>query len=97
MPPSTQGSAAHGLHVAEVDPKDIDEPITWRPAAKAEGRRRVVRWTCECRTTVYYLVSAGGHGYLERTRRGSPAMQTDRLTHSEVARLWERLLMGQAL
>jgi hypothetical protein len=64
----SQGSPGHAPHV--TPPQPVCRQIDWRPPTASEDRRRVLRWTCECRTEVYYLVSAGGHGYIERVANG---------------------------
>ncbi|RCG30017.1 hypothetical protein DQ384_17825 [Sphaerisporangium album] len=91
---ATQGNADHGYHVPTS--KRDAEVIDWQPATQAEDRRRVLRWTCRCRNEVYYLVSAGGRGYIERTRDGEATVQTARMRHAQIAELWERILLGQA-
>ncbi|GGK74861.1 hypothetical protein Sme01_34460 [Sphaerisporangium melleum] len=91
----TEGTPGCGPHACEPDP--TTRHITWQPATRPEQRRRVLRWTCECRPTVYYLVSAAGRGYIERTRRGHPTTQTERMSHSDTATLWEHILLGQAV
>ncbi|MEU9888683.1 hypothetical protein [Sphaerisporangium sp. NPDC051011] len=91
---ATEGHADHGYHVPR--PNRDAELVRWEPATAAEDRRRVLRWTCRCRSEVYYLVSAGGRGYIERRRVGEANVQTARMRHAEVADLWERILLGQA-
>ncbi|MEV6979748.1 hypothetical protein AB0M95_00530 [Sphaerisporangium sp. NPDC051017] len=91
---ATDGTAGHGPHVADAGPDS--EAIDWLSAYRTEARRRVLRWTCECRPVVYYLVTAAGRGYVERTGLGETRVQTSRLRYVEVADLWERILLGQA-
>lgn len=91
---ATEGNADHGHHVPKP-PRDC-ERITWLQVTQAEDRRRVLRWTCRCRSVVYYLVTAGGRGYIERTVDSEATVQTHRMSYSDVATLWERILLGQA-
>ncbi|RCG32119.1 hypothetical protein DQ384_06290 [Sphaerisporangium album] len=90
---ATEGTAGHGPHVP--DPNADAERIAWQAATSGEDRRRVLRWTCQCKPVVYSLVTAGGRGYIERAGKGAVA-QTHRMSHSDIATLWERILLGQA-
>ncbi|GGL03646.1 hypothetical protein Sme01_65110 [Sphaerisporangium melleum] len=89
------GKPGCGPHVCEAD--DSATRIAWQPATRSEERCRVLRRTCECQPTVYHLITAGGRGYVERTCRGQPTKQTVRMSYSDVAALWERILLGQAV
>ncbi|MEU9891429.1 hypothetical protein [Sphaerisporangium sp. NPDC051011] len=91
---ATDGSAGHGPHVLEPQPDCVQ--VQWQAATQAEDRRRVLRWTCECRPMVYYLVTAGGQGYIERTGPGAATVQTARMRHVQVADLWELIWLGRA-
>ncbi|RCG17414.1 hypothetical protein DQ384_39760 [Sphaerisporangium album] len=91
---ATEGEAGHGPHVLEPQPDHVR--IQWHTATHSEDRRRVLRWTCECRPVVYYLVTAGGQGYVERTGPGPTMVQTARMRHVQVADLWELILLGRA-
>ncbi|RCG29868.1 hypothetical protein DQ384_16980 [Sphaerisporangium album] len=79
-----------------MEPDSSSAPIDWQPATQAEDRRRVLRWTCECRPVVYYLITAGGQGYIERTDPGHTTVQSPRLRYAQIADLWEQLLLGRA-
>ncbi|GII63284.1 hypothetical protein Skr01_33690 [Sphaerisporangium krabiense] len=92
---ATEGSAGHGPHVPK--PNDDAERVTWQSATAAEDRRRVLRWTCECKPVIYYLVTAGGRGYIERTTAGGERVQTPRMRYVQIADLWEKILLGKAV
>ncbi|MEU9887233.1 hypothetical protein [Sphaerisporangium sp. NPDC051011] len=89
-----EGTAGHSPHVPE--PQADSQIITWRPATHAEDRRRVLRWTCQCKPVVYYLITAGGRGYIERTAPGQATVQSPRMRYAPIADLWELLLLGRA-
>ena len=74
--------AGHVL-LAWIDPRD-------------DGRRRVIAWTCDCRSVVYELCSAGGQSYLRRTVQGArlDVTETPRTRASEAHDLWAELLTG---
>ncbi|MEU9890748.1 hypothetical protein AB0M95_10280 [Sphaerisporangium sp. NPDC051017] len=91
---ATEGNADHGYHV--LQPGTDCEAVTWQPVTEVEARRRVVRWTCQCRPVVYYLVTSGGRGYIERVGPGQATAQTFRMRYAQIADLWERILLGQA-
>ncbi|GII66759.1 hypothetical protein Skr01_68440 [Sphaerisporangium krabiense] len=91
---ATEGSAGHGIHVLEPQPGC--ESIVWQPAVAAEDRRRVLRWTCECRDEVYYLIAAGGRGYVERIGPCGVRVQTSRMRYAPIADLWELIILGRA-
>ncbi|RCG29974.1 hypothetical protein DQ384_17595 [Sphaerisporangium album] len=90
----TDGTAGHGFHV--LDPQPGCEAVAWMPASRGEARRKVLRWTCECRPVVYYLITSGGRGYIERTGPGETAVQTSRMRYAPIADLWELVLLGRA-
>ncbi|GII87907.1 hypothetical protein Ssi03_58970 [Sphaerisporangium siamense] len=90
----TDGAAGHGPHV--LPPQPDCRPITWQAALPPEDRRKVLRWTCTCKPLVYYLITSGGRGYVERATRGGDTDQTPRLRYAPLADLWEHLLLGRA-
>ncbi|MEV6982430.1 hypothetical protein AB0M95_14375 [Sphaerisporangium sp. NPDC051017] len=90
----TDGTAGHGPHVPEPQPDSV--PIDWQRAAQAEYGRRLVRWTCQCKPVVYYLITAGGHGHIERTAPGQTTAQSPPLRYAPLADLWELILQGRA-
>ncbi|MEU9888550.1 hypothetical protein [Sphaerisporangium sp. NPDC051011] len=91
---ATEGHADHGYHVPR--PNRDAELVRWERATAAEDRRRVLRWTCRCQHVVYYLVSAGGRGYVERAGPGDAVAHSPRMRYAQIADLWERILLGQA-
>lgn len=70
--------------------------LTWINP-RDDGRRRVIAWTCDCRSVVYELCSAGGQSYLRRTVQGAhpEVTETPRTRASEAHDLWVALLTGR--
>jgi hypothetical protein len=92
---STAGHADHGPHVPR--PREDCEEIVWHPPLNVESRPRVLRWTCECRSRVYYLVVGGGRAHIRRSDGpGGPHRETVRMRYHHVERLWFQILRGQA-
>ncbi|MFC4586753.1 hypothetical protein [Sphaerisporangium corydalis] len=92
---STAGHADHGPHVPR--PLEGCERIVWHPPMHLESRPRVLRWTCECRARVYYLVVGGGRAHIrcaDRQREGE--RETTRMRYTQVENLWLKILLGQA-
>ncbi|GII76655.1 hypothetical protein Sru01_16370 [Sphaerisporangium rufum] len=56
----------------------------------------MLRWTCQCRCTVYYLIAAGGQMYIARTGPGG-RVETERMRHVHARELWRRVLLGDAV
>ncbi|MEV6985358.1 hypothetical protein AB0M95_29420 [Sphaerisporangium sp. NPDC051017] len=92
---ASSGHADHGPHVPK--PRDGCRRIVWHPPMNAETRPRILRWTCECRTRVYYLVVGGGRAYVRRADKQSGVdHETARMRHREADRLWMEILLGLA-
>ncbi|MFC6081821.1 hypothetical protein [Sphaerisporangium aureirubrum] len=91
---STAGNADHGPHVPR--PREGCEEIVWHPPANVESRPRVLRWTCECRSRVYYLVVGGGRAHIRRSDGPGPHRETVRMRYHHIERLWLKILRGQA-
>lgn len=92
---STAGHADHGPHVPR--PQEECERIAWHAPMRLEARPRVLRWTCECRSRVYYLVVGGGRAHIRRAdRRGGTDHETVRMRYRQVEGLWLKILRGQA-
>ncbi|GII76295.1 hypothetical protein Sru01_12770 [Sphaerisporangium rufum] len=71
--------------------------VAWHPPMRLEARPRILRWTCECRARVYYLVVGGGRAHVRRTdRQTGAAHETARMRYAEAERLWHEILLGQA-
>ncbi len=90
----TSGNADHGYHMppAQADAERID----WRAPQAREQRRRTLRWTCQCRSTVYYLVAGGAHMYIARVDdRGRD--ETERMPYAQAEQLWTALMTGKAI
>ncbi|GII77484.1 hypothetical protein Sru01_24660 [Sphaerisporangium rufum] len=90
----TEGYAYHGPHVLPAGA--TAERVQWRPLRPRGERHRVLRWTCRCRSTVYYLVAGGGQMHIRRTGPGG-RVETDRMRHVHALELWRRLLLGDAV
>ncbi|GII87785.1 hypothetical protein Ssi03_57750 [Sphaerisporangium siamense] len=91
---AAEGGAGHGIHVLEAQPGC--ESIVWQLAVATEDRRKVLRWTCECKDEVYYLITAGGRGYVERAGPRGVRVQTSRMRYAQIADLWELIILGRA-
>ncbi|MEO3813676.1 hypothetical protein ABGB17_32170 [Sphaerisporangium sp. B11E5] len=92
---STSGHADHGPHVPR--PREDCEEIVWHPPMNVESRPRVLRWTCACRTRVYYLVVGGGRAHIRCSDgSGAPPRETVRMRYHLAERLWLKILRGQA-
>lgn len=92
---STSGHAGHGPHVPP--PREDCEDIDWHPQTNVESRPRVLRWTCVCRTRVYYLVVGGGRAHIRcADGSGGPPRETVRMRYHQAEALWFRILRGQA-
>ncbi|MFC4586520.1 hypothetical protein [Sphaerisporangium corydalis] len=96
-----EGNAGHGVHVPRCRGTDGTERVTWYPATRRVDRARTLRWTCECRSTVYYLMAGGGLAWIRRIGRqddpaGPKATETDHMTYPEAERLWHHILLGHA-
>ncbi|MEV7971513.1 hypothetical protein AB0O34_36855 [Sphaerisporangium sp. NPDC088356] len=97
-----QGNADHGVHIPRWSGASGVDRVTWFPAWHGEERTRVLRWTCECRLKVYYLVTGGGRAWIRRQARAAPASDrvtssdTERMRYPDAEMLWERILLGRA-
>ncbi|GII88184.1 hypothetical protein Ssi03_61740 [Sphaerisporangium siamense] len=92
---SSSGHADHGPHVPK--PREDCRRVAWHPPMNAESRRRILRWTCECRTRVYYLVVGGGLAYVRRSdKQTGQDHETARMRYREADHLWTELLLGLA-
>ncbi|NRQ36296.1 hypothetical protein HII36_31345 [Nonomuraea sp. NN258] len=73
------------------------EELQWIPP-RADERRRVVDWTCDCRRLVYELCESGGQAFIHRTMRHADVTierQTHRMRPKEARAVWAALLAGQ--
>ncbi|GIH72829.1 hypothetical protein Mth01_50820 [Sphaerimonospora thailandensis] len=87
----------HGPHVAPL--RAVHEKVVWRKPTARCARVRVRSHTCECRSVIYELCSAGGLMFIRRTARMSKGMdvrETEWLLTAKAAVPWQRLLVGQA-
>ncbi|GII87948.1 hypothetical protein Ssi03_59380 [Sphaerisporangium siamense] len=91
---ASDGTAGHGPHVPEPQP-DCQQ-VVWLPVTQVDPRRRVLRWTCQCKPVVYYLIASGGRGYIERTGQGRTTVETSRMRYTQTGDLWELILLGRA-
>jgi hypothetical protein len=87
----------HGPHAADggFDAESID----WRDPLPRFNRVRVLRHTCECRARVYEFCAAAGLAWIRRTHRSSTVVIVEEsrpTSYGEVAKLWEKLLSGEA-
>ncbi|RCG32015.1 hypothetical protein DQ384_05600 [Sphaerisporangium album] len=96
---AAEGYIDHGPHVHHLAGRPA-ERLRWMPYWPHTDRPRVLRWTCECRLVVYYLVVGGGRAWIRREARQSPARtptisSTGPMRYAGAERLWERLLLGR--
>jgi hypothetical protein len=91
---ATDGYAEHGPHLPRLRTPILT--IHWMPASSPEDRRRELRWTCDCRSVVYTLVSAGGQAFIERRGGWQDAVHSPRMRAMEASAVWELLLTGRA-
>ncbi|MFC4586812.1 hypothetical protein [Sphaerisporangium corydalis] len=98
---ASEGHADHAPHVQRPAGKPANL-IDWRTATYYVARTRELRWTCECRLTVYYLMTGGGLAWIRRAQRPSALnhrariTETDHMRYPDAERLWERVLLGHA-
>ncbi|MDH2429299.1 hypothetical protein [Sphaerisporangium sp. TRM90804] len=99
---ATEGHVDHAPHVHQRASRRAAQRLTWGKQANRMERPRVLRWTCECRQTVYYLMTGGGRAWIRRTvRNGSQdaapqVTETELMLYPDAERLWERILLGHA-
>ncbi|GAA1734968.1 hypothetical protein ACBR40_28455 [Nonomuraea sp. AD125B] len=90
------GKPYHGIHPAA--PQAGYERLTWQEPDPRNDRFRVRDHTCECQRIVYELCQAGGLHFIRRLYRsdGVTEHESDRMRAPQAARLWLRILLGQA-
>ncbi|MDH2425813.1 hypothetical protein [Sphaerisporangium sp. TRM90804] len=97
-----EGYEDHGPHVHQHVGRATMRRLAWHPAASRVDRARVLRWTCQCRQVVYYLVTGGGRAWVRRAVWRGPKdtppviSETEPTRYAEAALLWESILLGRA-
>jgi hypothetical protein len=97
---ASEGHAFHGPHV-DQHAGSAPERVRWYPFTHVVERPRVLRWTCECRLTVYYLLAGGGRAWVRRSRRRAllaeaEIAESDHMKYRDAERLWVQILLGRA-
>jgi hypothetical protein len=91
----TSGSVDHGYHMPK--PEANAERIDWRAPQDREQKPRELRWTCDCRATVYTLISGGGQMFIRRDPRTGERAETERMPYAQAEALWKDLMSGKAI
>jgi hypothetical protein len=83
-------------HIAPLRKNHVK--ITWFESPRP-ARSRPVKWTCECRATIYELHHVAGRGFIRRTLQADTGHQfheSHRWPIDEANMWWVRLIAGTA-
>ncbi|MEU4228654.1 hypothetical protein AB0F17_30545 [Nonomuraea sp. NPDC026600] len=94
--PSHLGEEYHGVHPLALQAGY--KRVAWQQCDQRTTRVRVRDHTCECQSIVYELCQAGGLMFVRRFYRcdGVLEHQSEWVRAPAAARLWSRILLGQA-